>query len=143
MVFRSPLERLALRLGILGSRLPESGLSEGALELVLYLHLGAAAASAIALIVAGVGVALSIGAGVAAFLALSLGLLHPVARWGSAAVGTAILVGLGLFLGGATGKGALGTTVGVTAGLVVSGVVYGPLVVSAARTRAARRAPRP
>jgi|GEM_PF-3964130 len=124
---QSPLSRFALRLRGVGAR---RELPENALAMALLLHAGVAIAGAAALLfVWDVPGSVAFVAGVGAFVALTIALHRPQARWIAVVVGTAFALATGYLLGRLSGRGAGGIVGGLVFGALCSAVAYGRLLV--------------
>jgi hypothetical protein len=114
----------------------EVPLSEDGMALALYLNAGVAVAGLVSLWLAGVAGWAAAAVAALAFVILNVALFHRMARWLSVACGTALSIGVGVALGGASRPGALGVAGGAAIGLVVAAAAYGRFVAAALRPRA-------
>ena len=129
-MFRTPLQRVAMRLHIVGST--PAPLPESEMEIALYLNFAVAVVGAGALVVWGAhwGVALAMLVGV--FVALSLALYHRWWRWVSIAFGTTLATGVGVAFGMLSDR-AIHVAIGAAIGLAFAALGYGRLVAQSFR----------
>lgn len=129
-MFRSPLQRLALKLHLIGST-PDP-LPGPSMEIAVYLNLGVSLVAGGVLVVNAAPFVASVGAVAIAFVSLSIALYHPWWRWLSVTLGSALVLSVGAGVGALLGGGAR-VAIGGAIGFAFAAAGYGPFIADVLR----------